>query len=133
MAKQNIELEGNDVKDDIIKEDDKDLDTFDNNEEEEDDKEETKEENKINWKKILPYVAVAIIFYMLGKRNERFVPISTLKYKIPDSKYWNEDQIEAVAHYINAYEKAVNDGKIVLCKDKKYNKKDFYSMNTIRM
>ena len=102
--------------------DDKDLDEFEKIEEElEEVKKEDDEKTKINWKKILPFVGVGLLGYLIGKRNRRFifkndvrVPIS---YSIGDD--WSEDQRSAVNTYISALNDGLFDNAIVLGVDKK--------------
>ncbi len=103
-------------KDDIIKEDDENLDEFEELEKEiEDEKKE--DDKKINWKKILPYVGVWIIGYIIGKKNTRYVPIKRLDFgKI--SNLTNEE-LNGINKYIYNLNYTFGENAIVLCKDKK--------------
>ena len=100
--------------------DDKDLDEFEKIEEElEEEKKE--EKTKINWKKILPFVGVGLLGYLIGKRNRRFIfknNVSvTSPYPIGDD--WSEDQRSAVNNYISALNDGFAENAIVVCVDRK--------------
>ena len=78
------------------------------------------EENKINWKKILPYVGVGVVCFLLGKKRQRFVPIKKgIEFVIPGSENWSHDEYRVIEKYINARNEAMLNNNIVVCTDKK--------------
>lgn len=99
--------------------DDKDLDEFEKIEEK---KEEVKKEEKtkINWKKILPFVGVGLLGYLIGKRNRRFI-FSNSGYNInlPNIDNWDDRQKMAINDYISALNDGFAENAIVIGVDRK--------------
>lgn len=109
-----------------VKKDDEDLDEFEEIEDEL--KEEKKEDDKkINWKKILPYVGVGVIFYFIGKRNSRFKVAHRYTFRLPNN--WNNKDLKAINEYVDAMNKYYVDNHLVLCYDKK--KKNCFYMDKV--
>ena len=99
--------------------DDKDLDEFEKLEEElEEEKKE--EKTKINWKKILPFVGVGLLGYLIGKKNRRFIfKNDGYSINLPNIDNWDDRQKMAINDYISALNDGFAENAIVLCVDKK--------------
>ena len=100
-------------------EDDKDLDEFEKLEDELEEEKEKEDETvvKINWKKILPYVGVGLIGYILGKRRSRYVPINHIEFERMDD--FSKEELDGIFKYNKNLNRVFMENSIILCRDKK--------------
>lgn len=103
-----------------VKKDDEDLDEFEELEKEIEDEKEEKTTIKINWKKILPYVGVGLLGYLIGKKNRRFIFKSgDYNINLPNIDNWDDRQKMAINDFISALNNGFAENAIVICVDRK--------------